>query len=185
MALSSYLSETRTLAGTHVNTAQELSRSRRELSEDLSRLSEDLVSVLSNEQGTPTLLEDLETLNRNLKELESVKTYVQVVEHALSLRCVLFRDRHENTLSTVDSEKAVEDVQSSTSITPETLQPYGTLLHFVNKAQNTTSAVEDGSGRQKVHLVTFLEHLRDKTWRDVKSILYKCVSLLEILTGVN
>ena len=76
------------MASTHVNTAQGLSRSRQELSEDLSELSKDLVSVLSDEQGKPTLLEDLETLHRNLKELESVKTYVQVVEHALSLRCV-------------------------------------------------------------------------------------------------
>lgn len=36
----------------------------------------------------PTLLEDIETLHRSLKELQSVKDYVRVVEHALSLRFV-------------------------------------------------------------------------------------------------
>ena len=44
------------------------------------------MSVLSDEAGKPTLLEDLEVFHRNLKELESVKVYVQVIEYALRLR---------------------------------------------------------------------------------------------------
>ena len=51
-------------------------------------LSDELVSSLGEPDSKPTLLEDLEALHRSLKELESVKGYVQVVEHALKLRCV-------------------------------------------------------------------------------------------------
>ncbi|RXW23851.1 hypothetical protein EST38_g1999 [Candolleomyces aberdarensis] len=157
--LDSYLAETRASANTQLKAAQELSQSRHVLSDELSELSSDLVSVLSDEGGQPTLLEDLETLHRNLKELQSVKTYVQVAEHALNL-----------------SENALKDVQSSTSVTPESLQQYGALLHFVNKAQATAAPVEDGNGQQTLHLISFLEHLRDKTWRDIKLILYTSLS---------
>lgn len=52
-------------------------------------LSGELESSLGDSDGTPTLLEDLETLHRSLKELESVKGYVQVIEHALRLRYVV------------------------------------------------------------------------------------------------
>lgn len=42
---------------------------------------------MSDSQDTKaTLLEDLETMHRNLKELESIKVYVQIVERALQLR---------------------------------------------------------------------------------------------------
>jgi hypothetical protein len=43
---------------------------------------------MSEAGAEPTLLEDIETLHRNLKELENVKSYVQVIEHALKLRLV-------------------------------------------------------------------------------------------------
>jgi hypothetical protein len=33
-----------------------------------------------------TLLEDIETLHRNLKELQCAKSYAQLIEHALKLR---------------------------------------------------------------------------------------------------
>jgi hypothetical protein len=41
---------------------------------------------MSDGDSESTLLEDIETLHRNLKELQSVKGYVQVIEHALKLR---------------------------------------------------------------------------------------------------
>ncbi|KAJ2919243.1 hypothetical protein MD484_g1120, partial [Candolleomyces efflorescens] len=157
--VDSYIAETRASAKSQLKAAQELSQSRHVLSDELSELSRDLVSVLSDEGGQPTLLEDLETLHRNLKELQSVKTYVQIVEHALNL-----------------SEGALKDVQSAVSITPESLQQYGSLLHFVNKAQAAASPVKDGNGQQTLHLISFLEHLRDKTWRDIKLILSTSLS---------
>ena len=50
-------------------------------------MSGELESALSsNPEDGPTLLEELETLHRSLKELDSVKGYVQVIEHALKLR---------------------------------------------------------------------------------------------------
>ncbi len=46
---------------------------RHSLADELASLSQDLVSSLSDVNRPPTLLEDIETLHRNLKELKSVK----------------------------------------------------------------------------------------------------------------
>lgn len=46
---------------------------------------------MSESQAGPTLLEDVETLHRSLKELESVKGYVQIIENALKMR---YRSSH-------------------------------------------------------------------------------------------
>jgi hypothetical protein len=45
---------------------------------------------MGGEEKKSTLLEDIETLHRDLKELQSVKAYVQVVEYALKLRFAKF-----------------------------------------------------------------------------------------------
>ena len=74
-------------ADAYLETAQELGLIRDSLSDELSYLSGELVSAMSGPDRQPTLLEDLEALQRNLKELESVKSYVQVIHRALSLRC--------------------------------------------------------------------------------------------------
>jgi RAD50-interacting protein 1 len=81
-------SESRVLAATHVQSAHELSLRRQSLSDELVFLSRDLVSTYSEGGSKPTILEEVETLHRNLKELESVKGYMQIIEHALKLRCV-------------------------------------------------------------------------------------------------
>lgn len=44
------------------------------------------MSSMSAPDGQPTLLEEVESMHRSLKELESVKGYIQVVQHALKLR---------------------------------------------------------------------------------------------------
>lgn len=80
------ITNTRSAAQEHLHTAQELSLLRHSLADELSFLSQELVSSLSGPEGEPTLLEDIETLHRNLKELESVKAYIQVVEHVLRIR---------------------------------------------------------------------------------------------------
>ena len=79
---------TRSATQDRLHTAQELSLLRHSLADELSFLSQELVSSLSGPDGKPTLLEDIETLHRNLKELESVKGYIQVVEYALKIGCV-------------------------------------------------------------------------------------------------
>jgi RAD50-interacting protein 1 len=70
----------------HLETAQNLSLLRHSLADNLSDLSQELLSLEYNEDREPMLLEDLETLHRNLNELQSVKEYVQAIQHALKLR---------------------------------------------------------------------------------------------------
>ncbi len=90
-SLDEVIARTRQKATENLHTAQELSLLRHSLADELSFLSGELESSLSsNPDDGPTLLEDLETLHRSLKELDSVKGYVQVVEHALKLRCVVW-----------------------------------------------------------------------------------------------
>lgn len=84
--VANLISETRSSAELHLNSAQELSLLRHSLTDELSYLSHELVSSMSEAKIGPTLLEDIETLHRSLKELESVKSYVQIIEHALELR---------------------------------------------------------------------------------------------------
>lgn len=84
--LDNLILNTRSSAEKYLHDAQELSLLRHSLADELSSLSDDLVSSMTNGDGEPTLLEDLETLHRRLKELEHVKGYVQVIEHALKLK---------------------------------------------------------------------------------------------------
>lgn len=86
--VTSLISETRSKAEAHLHSAQELALLRHSLADELSYLSQELVSSMSEEESGSTLLEDLEIFHRSLKELESVKGYVQVVEHSLKLRYV-------------------------------------------------------------------------------------------------
>ena len=85
------IAQTRQKVTEQLHTAEELSLLRHSLADELSFLSGELVSSLSGPEEGPTLLEDLEALHRSLKELESVKGYVQVIEHALKLRYVSIR----------------------------------------------------------------------------------------------
>lgn len=71
-----------------MHSAQELSLLRHSLTDELSYLSRELVSSMSDGETTPTLLEDIETLHRSLKELGSVKSYLRIIQHALTLRFV-------------------------------------------------------------------------------------------------
>ena len=54
----------------------------------LARLAEAVKTLQMRKSMIGWDLEDLEALHRSLKELESVKGYVQVVERAMQLRCV-------------------------------------------------------------------------------------------------
>ena len=84
--LNALIEQTRVSAQERLNTAQELSLIRHSLNDELSELSRELLSFNREQGAAPSLLEDLETLHRNLKELESVKDYVQVIRHVLELR---------------------------------------------------------------------------------------------------
>ena len=80
--------ETRKTAREQLVSAQELSLLRHSLADEVISLTEELDSSSLEETSGPTLLEEIETLHRNLKELQSVKAYVQVIHRALQLRFV-------------------------------------------------------------------------------------------------
>ena len=73
-----------------VENARGLAFFRHSLADDLAALSEELLSAFDHGLGKATLLEDLETMQRSLRELENVRSYVQVIEQALRLRCDVF-----------------------------------------------------------------------------------------------
>ncbi|KAF8634467.1 hypothetical protein AX15_000908 [Amanita polypyramis BW_CC] len=154
--VESLLSNTRTEVHARLQSARELSLLRHSVVDDLADLSQELVSNLSLEEKKPTLLEQIETLHRNLKELTSIRGYVQVIEHALSL-----------------SENAVKQLQSSSpSISPASINEYRTLQAFVTKVRDSCESCANGSEFQSLHLVTFLEDLESRTWAEMKTVLF-------------
>ncbi|KAG5650284.1 hypothetical protein H0H81_012762 [Sphagnurus paluster] len=155
LKIDTLIDETHVCASAHINTAQELSLLRHSLTDELAELSEELISTFSEGTGKSTLLEDIETLHRNLKELHTIKSYVQVIEHALKL-----------------SEASLERIRSSQlSISASSLCEYQTLQSFVSELSEAFSKVEDGPGDQIFHLVQFLEKVREKTWAGIQGIM--------------
>ncbi|KAJ6604224.1 TIP-1 family-domain-containing protein [Mycena vulgaris] len=151
------VSQTREAAQAHTRTAQTLSLQRHSLSDELSYLFHQLTSAMSDGDSESTLLEDIETLHRNLKELQSVKGYVQVIEHALKR-----------------SEAACEQIRSSPTTAPlsyASVTQYQSLQEFVTKVSDACTSIEDGAGKQTLNLVSFLEKIRDKCWADIKGSL--------------
>ena len=45
----------------------------------------------------------------------------------------------------------------------------------MRKVHDAGKQVEDASGQQKLHIVSFLESIRDRTWDDIKGAFAKCV----------
>ncbi|KDQ54870.1 hypothetical protein JAAARDRAFT_160141 [Jaapia argillacea MUCL 33604] len=155
-------SATRSALENHLHTAQELSLLRHSLADELAFLSDELVSTLGDAHGErgATLLEELEGMHRSLKELESVKGYVQVVQRALQL-----------------SESSINQLRKAptTPLSPTSLSSYQSLQSFVSSVSQACSDVEDGGESQgdepKLHLILFLEKIRDRTWIDIKGVL--------------
>ncbi|KAF8446227.1 TIP-1 family-domain-containing protein [Boletus edulis BED1] len=150
---------TRIEAMIQLDKAKELASLRDSLEDDLAYLSHDLVSALSptGDDNAPTLLEDIETMHRALKELESVRSYVVVVERSLKL-----------------SEDAVSQMRRSSSpITTEATSKYQALLAFVNEVRHSCGLLEDiGNSHGSLNLISFLERICEKTWADMKATLF-------------
>lgn len=142
------------LAESHRHCAQELSLERHSLADELASLSQDLVSSLSDVNRSPTLLEDIETLHRNLKELKSVKEYVQIIEHALNL-----------------SELAVQQISASSSVSNDSVTQFRTLRAFVANVSDMCSGIQSEKNGGRLGLVAFLERLQETTWSRMKAIL--------------
>lgn len=136
------------------HSAQELSLKRHTLADELASLSQDFVSSLSDVDPSPTLLEDIETLHRNLKELKSVKEYVQIIKHALNL-----------------SESAVQQISASSSISNDSVTHFRSLRAFVTGVSDVCSGVTSESNGDRLGLVAFLERLQETTWSGMKTVL--------------
>ncbi|KAL0950725.1 hypothetical protein HGRIS_007501 [Hohenbuehelia grisea] len=130
---------------------------RHSLVDELSYLTQELTSSLSDEGRKPTLLEDIETLHRNLKELQSLKSYVQVVEHSLRL--------NEAAL------QQIRDLKAAEAVTANSVTHYRTLQEFVETVSQSCSTVEDGAGQKTLHLVQFLGKVRDRAWQAIRDLL--------------
>ncbi|KAJ7630533.1 TIP-1 family-domain-containing protein [Roridomyces roridus] len=152
-SVDALVARTREAAKEHTRTVEGLALQRLSLADELSYLVTQLSSVLSHGEASSTLLEDIETLHRNLKELQSVKGYVQIIEHALKL-----------------SEAACTSFTAA-PLSTASVTEYQSLQEFVVKVSNACAGVEDGAGAQTLNLITFLEAIRDKCWEDIKGTL--------------
>lgn len=65
---------------------------------------------------------------------------------------------------------------SQHAVTEASVTEYQSLQDFVSRVSTSCSQVEDGSGQQTLSLVTFLEKTRDKTWTDMKGVLFARVT---------
>ncbi|KAJ3908186.1 TIP-1 family-domain-containing protein [Lentinula edodes] len=141
-------------AHSYVEIAQNLSLLRHSLSDELVDLTDGLSSSMSSEPGSSTLLEDIETLHRNLDDLQGVKGYAQVIQRALEL-----------------SESSIQQIRAlslSAPITTSCVPQFQNLQAFVSNVADACSSVEDGAGKQDLHLVEFLRRVLERTWVDIK-----------------
>ncbi|KAJ8457469.1 hypothetical protein ONZ45_g18302 [Pleurotus djamor] len=156
--LDAHITSTRTGVSGYLNMAQELSLVRHSLTDELAYLNNELIPSFSEDgERRSTLLEDIESLHRDLKELHCLKDYVLIIEHAVKL--------------SETSTQQIQDTPVTQPISSISISQYSKLQDFVRNAVKQSSAVEDGAGQQTLHLVSFLQNLREKTWRDMKGIL--------------
>ncbi|KAI0786115.1 RINT-1 family protein [Abortiporus biennis] len=147
------IQNTRQAASQHLHTAQELSLLRHSISDELDDLSHQLLSSFRESDQQPTLLEDIESLHRSLKDLQHIKGYLQLIQHSLKL--------------SQEATKAINDGSSALDAVPK----YKQLQQFVNSVSDTCSQIQGTTPQQSLHLVTFLQSIREKTWHDIKSAL--------------
>ena len=84
--MDTLIKNTQSEANEQLVTAKELALLRHSLADELASLAEELDSSMSPDEPGPALLEEIEILHRNLRELQSVKGYVEVIHRALQLR---------------------------------------------------------------------------------------------------
>lgn len=185
------LIETRNAAHSRIAEARELAFERHELADELSSLAKSLQEA---EDGGSTLFQDIDGLHRNLKELESVKGYVNVIHHALSLRCAQDSLLMCSALTCSTSEKASAQIQSLVAspqyqLSQTSLSDFITLQAFAEKVESTTGArLKEADLNSDLHLGRFLRDLVEKTWDDIKAIMFKyaleCIRILSVLTAI-
>lgn len=119
-------------------------------------------------------MEELETLQRTLRELESVRDYVGVVHYALGLRyvkCLLHRTLPYENISE-NATREMREAKKPLSATHPAIEQYKALQAFVRSVQETCASAEGGS----LALVALLETVQRRTWTGIKDVLASCVS---------
>ncbi|EJD04214.1 uncharacterized protein FOMMEDRAFT_167449 [Fomitiporia mediterranea MF3/22] len=154
--VDSLILETSEKAKQQLVTAQELSLLRHSLADELTSLTEELESAATAEGSEPSLLEELEVLHRNLKDLELVKGFVQSIHKALQLsECAIGN---------------VEQLPTSTPLSEASLTDYVLLKQLVQSVKRASQEANDSTG-QELKLSSFLSDLEDKTWLRIKDVL--------------
>ncbi|KAG9013900.1 hypothetical protein FRB93_000281 [Tulasnella sp. JGI-2019a] len=152
--LSKQIASASTSALTSLGAANELSLTRHSLADQLSSLSERLLPLTSGKGKQPrTLLEDMEELHAQLRNLQLTRDYLAVLERASAL-----------------SEEAVFQIQSSPSgpISTSSLTKYQELQNFVSSVAEKTQRISSPSP-PPLKLVEYLEIIRDRTWKDINN----------------
>ncbi|THH05559.1 hypothetical protein EW145_g4700 [Phellinidium pouzarii] len=155
-AVDLLIKETRSRAKDLIVSANELSLLRHSLADELTVLSDGLVSSTLPSGMEPSLLEEIEALHLNLKELQSVKEYVLVIYKALQL-----------------SEKAVNkirDTPTSFVINEASVSDYVLLQELVDSVGHACRKAEIDTGKD-LKLLSFLKELLERTWSGVKDSL--------------
>ncbi|KAG9223134.1 hypothetical protein CCMSSC00406_0000177 [Pleurotus cornucopiae] len=156
--VDSTITGTRALAAAHLHTAQELSLVRHSLADELADINEDLLPHFSDDgERTSTLLEDIQSLHRELDELSNLKEYVLVIERAVKLSDA--------------SAQQTRDLPLTQPISISSISQYRALHDFVEQVAEQCSTAADSTGTKTLHLVSFLRTLRDRTWQNIKDIL--------------
>lgn len=83
------------------------------------------------------------------------------------------------------SEVAIEQVRQASSMSSDSMTGYQALQSYVLNLVQSLSAVEEESSNQRLNLTKFLEHVRDKTWIDIKLDLSTLVALFLPFCALN
>lgn len=71
----------------------------------------------------------------------------------------------------LNSENAIEQLRSSSSLSSGSIKEYQALQAFVSKVRDFCE--NDNTESQSLHLATFLEDLESRTWTQMKNVLFE------------
>lgn len=71
----------------------------------------------------------------------------------------------------------MRDRNRASTIGQSSITQFAKLQDFVSQVTAACSATEDGPAHQALHLVSMLNDLLEKTWADIKHVLFEWVSI--------
>ncbi|GJJ09548.1 hypothetical protein Clacol_003771 [Clathrus columnatus] len=139
-----FLKDTTLSIHSSLNTAKENSLSRHALADELGNLTSKLVSSYSHEKQS-TLLEDMESLYMNLKELVGVRDYLLVITSVLHLS--------DSALSQITTWSSSLPTPGVPTFDPSSLKGYHALQLFVSSMARKLNLSPEG---QFLHILEFI-----------------------------